>query len=160
MLGAAADQELVEATAALEVSLPRHGEEAQAEVSVHPPVSKRQSTAVNVRMLAATLGVMATSVAAGGGMLDNVWRRACHAGEDGAQRHGKCGAVRRSAWLHCMCKLGGYRRRPAAPFGHPRSTVPETWTPAKLVSARCRVTMYFVVLRSCFGGASASAFDR
>lgn len=44
--------------------------------------------------------------------------------EDGAQRYGKCGAVRRSTWLHCMCKLGGHRGRPAAPFSHTRSTVP------------------------------------
>ena len=74
--------------------------------------------AVSANMLAATFGAMSASVAAGSGMLEHVWRHACRAGEDGAQRHGKCVAVRHSAWVQRMCKLGGHRGRPAAPFGH------------------------------------------
>ena len=60
------------------------------------------------------------------------------AGEDGAHRLGKCGAVRRSAWIHSTRKLIRHQGHAAAPFGGARATEPESRRsgPEKLVSAR------------------------
>ena len=77
--GAGANLEPAAATGALEALAPCRGDKDQVLESAHPPAGKLTSTAVSAGVLAATLGAMAASVAAGGGRLEYVWRRACRA---------------------------------------------------------------------------------
>ena len=78
---------------------PCRGNKDQVLESAHPPAGKLTSTAVSAGVLAATLGAMAASVAAGGGRLEHVWRRACRAVKmllKGMASASLCGAQRGS----------------------------------------------------------------
>ena len=77
------------------------------------------------------------------------------AGEDGAHRLGKCGAVRRSAWVHGTRKLSQHQGHAAAPFGGARATVLESRR-----SASGKVGFSEVLLRLPVYTKELKGFDR